>query len=89
MKDERELDELLRALAHPARRRIVALTADRSRTAGELAEATGLSAPATSEHLKVLRKTGLVICRIDGRFRIYESGPGAVERVVNALERLR
>lgn len=88
MKDGQELDELLRALAHPARRRMVALAAKRPRTAGELAETTGLSAPATSEHLKVLRKTGLLIQRPEGRFRIYSSDPALVRKVAKKLKKL-
>jgi len=43
-------------------------------------------APASvSEHLKVLRKTGLVEQARDGRFRRYRTQPEALREVLTAL----
>jgi DNA-binding transcriptional ArsR family regulator len=67
------VDELLRALAHPARRQILAAAADRPVSAGALARELGLANATTSEHLKVLRKTGLVTMTVDGTWRLYET----------------
>lgn len=66
-----ELDETLRAVAHPARRQLLRLVADREHTVGELAELVGLSQPATSQQLGVLRDAGLVTTRPDGNRRLY------------------
>ena len=66
-----ELDEALRAVAHPARRQLLRLVADREHTVGELAERVGLSQPATSQQLGVLRDAGLVTTRPDGNRRLY------------------
>lgn len=68
------LDRTLAALADPSRRRVIDLLHERPRRAGELAEATQISFPAMSRHLKTLRQSGLVEEDRDGfdsRVRIY------------------
>lgn len=40
-------------------------------SAGELADGIPLSQPALSKHLRVLRDSGLVMVREEGRFRYY------------------
>ncbi len=61
----------LAALADPTRRRIVAPLAVRDRTAGDIVGEFDLSAPAISQHLKVLRDAGLVAVRAEGQRRIH------------------
>ena len=61
----------LEAIAHPGRRRLLELAMDREIQAGELAERTGMTQPATSQHLRVLRDAGLVDVRVDGPRRLY------------------
>ncbi len=63
----------LRALAHPGRRRMLQLVWDGERSSTELAERCGLSKPATSQHLKVLREASLVSVRADGTRRLYRA----------------
>ena len=75
------LDELLRALAHPARRQILAVAAAAPVSAGTLARTLGLANATTSEHLKVLRKTGLVTMTVQGTWRLYRTDH---ERVAQA-----
>ncbi|MGI9592080.1 MAG: ArsR/SmtB family transcription factor [Myxococcota bacterium] len=68
------LDRTLAALADPHRRRVLELLHRRPRRAGELARAAGLSPPAMSRHLRVLRQRGLVEEQRgedDARFRVY------------------
>jgi DNA-binding transcriptional ArsR family regulator len=65
------VDPALRALAHPARRAMLRLVWDAERPSSALAQATGLSRPATSQHLKILREAGLVHVRVDGNQRLY------------------
>jgi DNA-binding transcriptional ArsR family regulator len=70
----RDLDRTLAALADPHRRRVVDLLRERPRRAGELAQATRLSFPAMSRHLKTMRQSGLVEedrDPFDSRVRIY------------------
>jgi len=45
---------------------------DRELPVGELAKRLGVSQPAASQHLKVLRDAGLVRGRVDGRRRLYQ-----------------
>ena len=86
--DVGELDELLRALASPHRRRLLSLLWDGERNAGELADELGLAPASTSEHLKVLRKVGLVDMRVVGTFRLYRARPAAVDRLRRLLDRV-
>jgi DNA-binding transcriptional ArsR family regulator len=68
------LDDTFAALADPTRRRVVEALRRGPRRAGELADATHMSAPALSRHLRVLRTQGLVSeerVDHDARVRIY------------------
>jgi len=53
--------------------------------AGELARRVGLSQPAASQHLKVLRDAGLVVVRIDGPRRLYRVDPAGLARLQREL----
>jgi DNA-binding transcriptional ArsR family regulator len=55
-----DLDRTLAALADPIRRKVVDLLRRRPHRAGELSDLLGLSPPAMSRHLKLLRSEGLV-----------------------------
>ena len=63
------------ALGDPVRRRILELLGDGKRPAGAIAHALhaqfGISQPAASQHLRVLRGAGLVTVRAEGTRRIY------------------
>lgn len=63
------------ALADPTRRRMVELLAGRELAAGRIAEAFEISAPAVSQHLKVLKEANIVRVRVDGQRRIYALEP--------------
>ena len=83
--DDAALDERLRALAHPVRRRLLAACRDAPQPAGALVELTGLAPASVSEHLKVLRKTGLVVLEARGRFRLYTTVPEAINETAQEL----
>jgi DNA-binding transcriptional ArsR family regulator len=51
---EDEVDRFFEVLADPTRRQVVRLLGEGPRRAGELAVATGTSAPAMSRHLRIL-----------------------------------
>lgn len=73
-----ELDRTLAALADPTRRGVIDLLRQGPRRAGELAQALGTTAPAMSRHLRVLRKSGLIIddeVEDDARVRLYRLRP--------------
>ncbi|ADG74506.1 transcriptional regulator, ArsR family [Cellulomonas flavigena DSM 20109] len=75
----------LDALGDPVRRRLVELVGAGERPAGELAAAVGaefgISQPAVSRHLRVLREVGLVVARPQGTVRLYALRPQAVDEV--------
>ena len=59
------------ALADPTRRRIVELLAERELAAGEIARRFDMTAPAVSQHLKILRNAELIRVRSDAQRRMY------------------
>ncbi len=62
-------------LGDPVRRRLLELLADGEHSAGELVTAVqaefGISQPAVSQHLRVLRGSGFVTVRPEGNRRLY------------------
>lgn len=83
------LDRTLAALADPQRRRVVDLLRDGPRRAGELAQLSGLDAPAMSRVLRRLREAELVEeahPAFDARVRIYSLRTGAMDELKRWLE---
>ena len=76
------------AIAHPGRRALLRLVLDQELPVSELAGRLGLSQPATSQHLKILRDAGLVRGRVDGRRRLYRVDPEGLERLRRELDAL-
>jgi DNA-binding transcriptional ArsR family regulator len=68
-------------LGDPVRRRLLELLADGESTAGDLGrtvqEEFGISQPAVSQHLRVLRESGFATVRPEGTRRLYaiDAGP--------------
>ena len=72
------VDATLAALADPARRAVVDLLSRKPRRAGELADELSLSPARMSQHLRVLRHSGLIAedaMRDDARIRLYRLRP--------------
>jgi DNA-binding transcriptional ArsR family regulator len=76
----------LDAISHPGRREVLRLVLDGELPVSELAERVGVSQPAASQHLKVLRDAGLVRGRVDGRRRLYRVDPEGLERLRQELD---
>ena len=67
------------ALAEPTRRHIVELLATEGQlSSSEIARQFPMSAPAISQHLKVLREADLVQMEKQAQFRIYRVNPAAM-----------
>ena len=76
------------ALADPTRREIVEMLAAGERSAGDIARQFDVSAPAISQHLKVLREARLVSVRVDAQRRIYAldaAGIGEIDAWLNHI----
>jgi DNA-binding transcriptional ArsR family regulator len=69
------VEAALKAIAEPNRRRILALVRDGELAAGEIAVHFELTRPAVSQHLRVLRRSGLVSERRSGTRRYYRARP--------------
>ena len=78
------------ALADPTRRQIVEMLAEGERTAGDIARQFDVSAPAISQHLKVLRQARLVRVRAEAQRRIYmldAEGIGEIDAWLGEIRR--
>jgi DNA-binding transcriptional ArsR family regulator len=81
--------QVLTALSDPTRQRIVEMLAARELSAGQIAAKFDMSAPAVSQHLKVLRDAKLVRVRADAQRRIYALDREGFEEMDEWLSRIR
>ena len=77
------------ALGDPTRQRIVEMLAARELSSGEIARRFDMTAPAVSQHLKLLREAGLVQVRRDAQRRIYALDPAGLAELDAWLARFR
>jgi DNA-binding transcriptional ArsR family regulator len=63
--------EVFEVLAEPHRRALLDLLRAAERPVGELVLHLGLSQPAVSKHLRILREAGLVTVRADAQRHLY------------------
>jgi DNA-binding transcriptional ArsR family regulator len=77
-------DLLFRTLADPTRRALFErLCREGEQTVGALTARAGVSQPAVSKHLGVLRQAGLVSDRHEGRQTHYSARPGALSALTD------
>ncbi|CAM5300571.1 ArsR/SmtB family transcription factor [Streptomyces canus] len=80
-------------LGDPVRRRILELLASGEQALGEVSavirDEFGISQPAVSQHLKVLRDSGFASVRADGTRRLYAVETAPLRQVDAWLERFR
>ena len=88
--DDERLAVLAKALAHPARLKILGLLA---RTpgciGGDIVQAVGLAQSTVSEHLRILKAAGVIEGQIDPPRVCYALAPGALAplaELIGALE---
>jgi len=80
-------------LGDPVRRRILELLASGEMPAGDVVsvvrEEFGISQPAVSQHLKVLRESGFATIRAEGTRRVYSLDPSPLRSVDEWLDPFR
>jgi len=80
-------------LGDPVRRRILELLTEGERAAGDVTAIVraefGISQPAVSQHLKVLRDNGFTTVRADGTRRLYSVDPAPLRDIDDWLGRYR
>ncbi len=82
-------DVLFRTLADPTRRAIFErLCHDGEKTVGALTARAGVSQPAVSKHLGILREAGLVRLRHEGRQTLYSAQLGALAPLIDWTSRM-
>lgn len=70
------------ALADGNRRRILEMLAKEGElSAGDISEKFNISAPAISQHLKVLRESQLVVMQKRAQHRLYSINPKALQNI--------
>ncbi len=77
------------ALADPTRRAILVLLAHDERPVLEVAAPFRMSQPAISQHLRVLRRAGLVTSRPDGRRSLYRLQAAPLREILEWTEQFR
>ncbi len=80
------MQDAIDAISHPGRRAMLRLVLDHELPVSELAERVGLSQPAASQHLKILREAGLIRGRVDGRQRLYRVDLEGLDRLRRELD---
>lgn len=80
-------------LGDPVRRRILELLAEGERSAGEIGDVVqrefGISQPAVSQHLRVLRESGFATVRPEGTRRLYAIDPEPLETAASWFDPFR
>jgi DNA-binding transcriptional ArsR family regulator len=80
-------------LGDPVRRRILELLADGELASGAVVDVIqrefGITQPAVSQHLKVLRESGFASVRAEGPRRLYSMEPASLTEVDAWLDRFR
>lgn len=83
-------DRLFRTLADPTRRAIYErLCRQGEQTVGALTAEAGISQPAVSKHLRVLKQAGLARDRHEGRQTHYKAEVGALGALTDWTSRMK
>lgn len=84
-----EKSDVYRAIADDKRRRILDLLAEGDKPVQALVAEFDVSFAAISQHLRVLRESGLVTKRVEGRQHLYSARLEALEEVHSWTARYR
>ena len=80
--------ELMRALAHPLRLRILQyINRNEDTSVNEIYRNLGIEQSVTSQHLKILKTAGVLSCEKDGKFMYYTINYEIVEKAEAAVNR--
>ena len=80
--------ELFKALAHPARVRVLELLSEGERTVGEMQPLVGVEASHLSQQLAVLRRAGVVTSRKDGTAVVYSLRDPEIVKLLAVAKRV-
>ena len=83
------MESTFEIIAEPNRRAILGLLASSEMSVGEIEHKLGLTQPAVSKHLRVLRDAGIVQAQIDAQRRLYRLNPEPLKEVDAWLDQFR
>jgi ArsR family transcriptional regulator len=84
-----DITELAKALAHPARLRILRLLlATPGCIGGEIVDAVGLAQSTVSEHLRILKAAGVITGEISGPRTCYALNPASLHPLADFIGKL-
>ena len=79
------MNQVFKALAHPARRKIVAMLQHGPMSSGDIADAFNMAWPSVTGHLTALRDAGLVESEREGTSVRYRLNISAAEEAIGFL----
>lgn len=80
--------ELMRALAHPLRLQILEfIDSNKSINVNKIYSSLELEQSITSQHLKILRMSGVVSVEVTGKFHIYQINYDVINRANYAVKK--
>jgi DNA-binding transcriptional ArsR family regulator len=88
MKNHSKLQKLLHTLSDINRLYIIQCIGEQAPSVGEIVDATGLSQPLVSHHLKVLKKNAIVMTKRKGPFIHYQLSSPELLEVLGILSEL-
>ncbi len=80
-----EVAELLKALAHPTRLKIISILINSKQCVKNLSKMLEASQPNVSQHLNILRSKGIVGCKRDGSIVCYYIKDDSVVKLYKLL----
>ena len=81
-----ELLDFIKAIASESRMKILLLFLDgQERTVNQIAQAVGLGQPTTSEHLTIMKHSGVLVSTKEGKEVYYRPDRGQIVRFLEAL----
>lgn len=78
--------ECLKTIAHPHRLRMIQMLLSGEYTVGELAEACEIPSHMASEHLRLMKRCGLLQAERDGRKTYYNVAEPHLNQLMNCIE---
>lgn len=79
------MNEVLKALSHPTRRKVLAMLRNGPLASGEIAAAFDVAWPTMTAHLNTLKEAGLVSAERDGASIRYRLNASVMEETAAAL----
>jgi len=83
------MNQLIKALNDPTRRRILELLGKNDMSAGDIADQFDMSKPSISHHLDLLKQAGLVESIKKGQFIYYSINTTVFDELVKWMLKLR